>query len=167
MLPDKCDNYDPNLAKLKFVYWLEWAHISNKVHKEEYIHGGYVWVYSTESKINISEFSLQLQGIRKENYLLAEQKQSSRSGKFIVKIEKKKEIKWRNYSLYYQDLKCTLENSCPWRNLALLDIIKSNEVKIKKVRLQTEYEKSNSLTVDLRFALCGTKSSFYLLSRVS
>lgn len=53
-----------------------------------------------------------------------------------------------------------LEKNCPWRNLALLDIIKSNEVKIKKVRLQNEYQKSNSFTTDLKFALCGTKSSF-------
>lgn len=79
MLPDKCDSYDPNLAGLRFVYWLEWAHISHKVHKEEYIRGGYVWVYSTESKINISEFFLQLKGIRKENNIISEQKQSTSS----------------------------------------------------------------------------------------
>lgn len=77
MLPDKCDSYDPNLAVLKIVYWLEWAHISHKVHKEEYIHSGYVWVYSTESKINIAEFFLQLEGIRKENYIIAEKKKKA------------------------------------------------------------------------------------------
>lgn len=92
MLPDKCDSYDPNLAVLKIVYWLEWAHISHKVHKEEYIHSGYVWVYSTESKINISEFFLQLEGIRKENYIIAEKKKSTRTGKLIVKIEETKKL---------------------------------------------------------------------------
>lgn len=74
--------------------------ISHEVHKEEYVPGGYVWVYSTESKINISEFSLKFEGIRKESNIIEEQNQSTRSGKLIVKMEEK-EIKWINYSLYH------------------------------------------------------------------
>lgn len=62
-------------------------------------------VYSTESKINVSEIFLQLKGIRKENDIIAEQKQSTRSNKVIVKIEEKEIKRRRNYSLYHQDLK--------------------------------------------------------------
>lgn len=171
MLPDKCARYDPSLAVLKFIYWLECAYFTHKVHEEECIHSGYVWVYSTESGVNIPEFSLQHEGIRNENNIIAEKKKSTRRGKLIVKIEEK-EIEWRNYFLYHQDLNGLSspplqQKSCPWRNLALLDIIKSNEVKIKKVSLQAEYQKSNYLTTDLRFALCGTKSSSYLLFKAS
>lgn len=63
---------------LKFAYWLEWAHISYKVHEEECVQGGDVWVYSNESKINISEFSLHHIGIKKENNIIAEKKQSTK-----------------------------------------------------------------------------------------
>lgn len=78
--------------------------ISHKVHREEHIHGEYVWVYSTQFKNNIPEFSLQFGRMRKENNITAEKNQSTRSTKLIVKIEEKV-IKWRNYALYQEDLK--------------------------------------------------------------